>query len=256
MTRRMAPPLPAASLPSKARTMACSFMKALLSVSSARRAWARASRSWYSCPSSFWPRSSASSTVRRSRGATIGGAGAIVPPGDSSRWRMAWRIVLPNIRSRYSGSALGTTIQGATAVLVRSTAASATGIACLRCLTPAHSSRIWRLGYRVLASFFESLLLLVLREEQEKLQDQRALVGEHGLEADDALELALEGRITQAARRMLDERHRVPRAEDDPDLALGRQIAPVAPHARPRALVLASAGRRRWCADSAGSSHS
>ena len=80
--------------------------------------------------------------------------------------------------------------------------------------------------------------LLLAREMEPEFQDQRALVGQHQLEPVDGLQLALEGVVVDHLEHPILERLVVPGAEHDAELALGREVAPVAPHARPGPLHL------------------
>ena len=75
----------------------------------------------------------------------------------------------------------------------------------------------------------QALFLLLLGEVEPELQDQRALVGEHPLEPDDLLQLLVELPLIDIPVRAVEDRPRVPRAEEDPELALGRKRLPVPP---------------------------
>src|SRR5256885_786104 len=83
-----------------------------------------------------------------------------------------------------------------------------------------------------------SLLLPFLGEVEPELEDERALVGEHALEAVDLADRAHQflGRGILAAAA--DVRPRSPRAELPADASLGRQRAPEAPHGRALALLV------------------
>ena len=74
--------------------------------------------------------------------------------------------------------------------------------------------------------------------KNQSLRIKRALVRQHQLEAVDALELALERELVELAEHERLERVVVPGAEHHADVAVGRQVAPVAPHGRARALLV------------------
>ena len=93
-------------------------------------------------------------------------------------------------------------------------------------------------GTPALRNRLEPLLLLLVREDEHELEDQRSFAGEHPLEAGDRLEVAHQpGLVIRILGKAMD-RVIVPGAEDDPSRALGRQIPPVAPHPGPRAFRL------------------
>ena len=88
-------------------------------------------------------------------------------------------------------------------------------------------------GERVLLQALEPLLLLFFGQVQPELDDQRALVDQHGLQLLGPIQALLQvGRLGDAAHPVED-RPGVPGAEEHADLALGRQGPPEAPHHRP-----------------------
>ena len=67
---------------------------------------------------------------------------------------------------------------------------------------------------------------------EPELEDQRTVIGEHPLEAVDLLDRAQQILGLGVPEHLVDDRIRVPGPEQDPDLAFGRQRAPIAPHRR------------------------
>ncbi len=84
----------------------------------------------------------------------------------------------------------------------------------------------------LLGESLEALLLLLLRQVEPELEDERPLGGEHALEADDLVAGVVELGVVRLSVGPPDDRLRVPRAEEDPHLPLGRELPPEAPHVR------------------------
>ena len=96
---------------------------------------------------------------------------------------------------------------------------------------------------RVLLQCLQALLLALLGEVEPELEDERALVGEHLLEAHVLFHRLVERGVAGLAVGARQNRLRVPRAEEDANAALGRQLAPEVRHRRVPALVLGRLGQ-------------
>src|SRR6185369_14156453 len=83
----------------------------------------------------------------------------------------------------------------------------------------------------------EALALAGLREVEPELEDERALAREHPLEAADLLHPLIEIRVRRLAVRAPEDRIGVPGREEDPGLALRRQLPPEAPRGRALGLL-------------------
>ena len=92
---------------------------------------------------------------------------------------------------------------------------------------------------RVLFQQLQPPLLADLGEVEPELQHQRTLIDQHGFEAVDLIDACVHRRLGHVALEAIMNRARVPRAGKDADAALGRQGTPVAPHERPRTLLVA-----------------
>ena len=100
------------------------------------------------------------------------------------------------------------------------------------CLNRAQSVSVMR--QRVFGSACQCgqpLLLRLLRQMEPELQQQRAFVDQHALEPHDAFQRAGERVVADLAGDAVEDRVAVPGAEQDADAPLGRQGLPVAPHA-------------------------
>ena len=97
---------------------------------------------------------------------------------------------------------------------------------------------------RVLLQRLQALLLALFREMEPELEHQRALVGEHLLEAHVLFHRLVERGVAGLAVGARENRERIPRAEEDAGLSLGRQVAPEMPHRRMLALFLGRLAQR------------
>ncbi len=95
--------------------------------------------------------------------------------------------------------------------------------------------------HRVGRQRLEAFLLRVPAQVHPEFQDQRAVVGQRVLEADDLREPVVELRIVDFAVNALQQRRRVAPAQVHAHAAFRRNVAPVAPESRPRFLLV---GRR------------
>ncbi len=93
-----------------------------------------------------------------------------------------------------------------------------------------------RLG--ILLQRLQAFFLRVLGQVEPELEDQRAFVGEHLLEAVDLLDVLVERRRAGLLQHALHDGRGVPGTEEHADLALGRQRAPEAPHRGTLALLV------------------
>ena len=85
-------------------------------------------------------------------------------------------------------------------------------------------------GSRVLLECLQPPALLPLGEMQPVLENERAFRGEHRLEPQDLVDARFQVGIVGPAVDPVDDGRRVPGADEDSDLALGRQGAPETPH--------------------------
>ena len=104
---------------------------------------------------------------------------------------------------------------------------------------------------RIFLESFQPGLLRALVEMHPKLQDERAVVGEAALEVDDLVEPRTELGPVDPPANSVDQRTGVPRAQEEPDAALRRQVAPEAPVLRTLAALLPMVSRTHGSAASA-----
>ena len=93
-------------------------------------------------------------------------------------------------------------------------------------------------GQRVLLQPFQALLLGLLRQMHPEFENQRPLIGQGLFEMNDALEIFIQFGNGGLAEHMIDQRRVIPGRHEQADLALGRQVAPIAPVFRPFALLV------------------
>ena len=80
--------------------------------------------------------------------------------------------------------------------------------------------------------------LLLAAQVEPELEDEGTLVRQHLLETEDLGHALVEVGAGRAPEDPVEDRLRVPRAEEDPERPLRGQRPPVAPHARPGALLV------------------
>ena len=97
---------------------------------------------------------------------------------------------------------------------------------------------------RILLQLAQPPPLLILAKVHPELQDERAVGGERALELDDVIEPPVEVGFGAVAVDAIENRPRIPRAEEQPDAPFRRQIAPVAPVLRTLALFVRRVAER------------
>ena len=97
---------------------------------------------------------------------------------------------------------------------------------------------------RVVQQVLQAPPLLLAREVEPDLDEQHALVGEHGLEVPDLLQQPVEVAVVDPPRGAEREQLEVPGVEEERDLAARGQREPVPPRRRPLALEVVATVER------------